>query len=94
MNPSTEEMLAVVEAVNAAHVILLPNNRNVRLAAEQVARLSSKRVSVLPTTSMPQAIAAMMAFSAGEPAEKCSTPCAVPCNRCAPGNHVPCETRR
>ena len=70
MNPSTEEMLAVVEAVNAAHVILLPNNRNVRLAAEQVARLSSKRVSVLPTTSMPQAIAAMMAFSAGEPAEK------------------------
>lgn len=70
MNPSTEEMLAVVEAVNAAHVILLPNNRNVHLAAEQVARLSSKRVSVLPTTSMPQAIAAMMAFSAGEPAEK------------------------
>lgn len=64
MNPSTEEMLAAVEAVDAAHVILLPNNRNVRLAAEQVARMSSKPVSVLPTTSMPQAIAAMMAFSA------------------------------
>lgn len=67
MNPSTEEMLAAVEAVTAAEVILLPNNRNVLLAAEQVARLAQKTVHILPTSSLPQAIAAMMAFRSGVP---------------------------
>lgn len=70
MNPSTEEMLAAVEGASAPHVILLPNNRNVRLAAEQVARLSNKEVTVLPSTSIPQAITAMMAFSAERPVEQ------------------------
>lgn len=64
MNPSTQEMLDAVEAVNAPTVILLPNNHNVMMAAEQVVRLSEKQVFVLPTDSMPEAVAAMMSFNA------------------------------
>jgi len=63
MNPSTEELLAAVDAVDARQVILLPNNNNVILSARQVTGLSSKEVFVVPTESMPQGIAALLGFN-------------------------------
>src|SRR6266487_3465732 len=60
MNPSTEELLVAVDAVDARQVILLPNNSNVILSARQVTGLSSKEVFVVPTESMPQGIAALL----------------------------------
>ncbi|HXZ04578.1 MAG TPA: DAK2 domain-containing protein [Ktedonobacteraceae bacterium] len=63
MNPSTEELLAAVNAVDARQVILLPNNSNVILSARQVSGLSHKDIFVVPTESMPQGIAALLAFN-------------------------------
>jgi DAK2 domain fusion protein YloV len=63
MNPSTEELLAAVIAVDARQVILLPNNSNVILSARQVSGLSNKEVFVVPTESMPQGIAALLGFN-------------------------------
>src|SRR6266702_4595257 len=63
MNPSTEELLAAVDAVDAKQVILLPNNSNVILSARQVTGLSSKEVYIVPTESMPQGIAALLGFN-------------------------------
>jgi len=63
MNPSTEELLAAVNAVDASQVILLPNNSNVILSARQVSGLSEKEVFVVPTESMPQGIAALLGFN-------------------------------
>jgi len=63
MNPSTEELLTAVNAVDAAQVILLSNNSNVILSARQVSGLSDKEVFVVPTESMPQGIAALLGFN-------------------------------
>ncbi len=63
MNPSTEELLAAVNTVDARQVILLPNNSNVILSARQVCGLSDKEVFVVPTESMPQGIAALLGFN-------------------------------
>jgi len=63
MNPSTEELLAAVEAVVAMQVILLPNNSNVILSARQVLDLSKKEVYIVPTETMPQGIAALLGFN-------------------------------
>ncbi len=62
MNPSTENMLAAVEQVPYEEVLLLPNNKNVILAARQVGALTAKQVHVLPTSSVPQGVAALVAF--------------------------------
>jgi len=63
MNPSTEDFLKAIEKADADHYILLPNNKNIILAAEQAAQLSEKSVSVISTRSIPQAISALMEFS-------------------------------
>jgi DAK2 domain fusion protein YloV len=62
MNPSTKELLLAVEAVPSKQVILLPNNKNIVLTAEQVHSLTKKKVKVIPTKSIPQGIAALLAF--------------------------------
>lgn len=62
MNPSTQDLLRAFANLPVADVILLPNNKNIQMAAEQAASLSDKRVRVLPTRNMPQGIAAMLAF--------------------------------
>ena len=64
MNPSVGQILEAVTAANAEHVIVLPNNPNVRLAAENAASESSKNVRVVPTASVPEGIAAAFAFDA------------------------------
>ena len=63
MNPSAGQLLDAVRKANAAHTILLPNNSNIVMAANQAAELSEGRVSVVPTKSVPQGIAAMLAFN-------------------------------
>ncbi|TMC06405.1 MAG: hypothetical protein E6J41_18870 [Chloroflexi bacterium] len=62
MNPSTQDMLLAVERLPYQHVLLLPNNKNVVLAASQVGDLTGKSLEVLPTHTMPQGIAAVVAF--------------------------------
>jgi hypothetical protein len=62
MNPSTADLLAAVDATAADEVVLLPNNSNVVLAAEQAARVAGKPVQVVPTTSIPAGLAALVAF--------------------------------
>jgi DAK2 domain fusion protein YloV len=64
MNPSTEEILAAVEACPSPEVIILPNNKNVVMAARQAAGHSTKAVKVVPTTSVPQGVAALLALNA------------------------------
>jgi len=63
MNPSTEDLLAGVESLPAEEVLLLPNNSNILMAAEQTRELTSKTVHVVPTRSIPQGIAAMVSFN-------------------------------
>ena len=62
MNPSTEDMLNAIEHVNAKTVFILPNNKNIIMAAEQAVHLSEeKKVIVVPTKTIPQGISAMLA---------------------------------
>ena len=63
MNPSTQDLLEAVERLPAERVILLPNNGNIILAAEQARELSEKPVAVVPSTSIPQGIAALLAIN-------------------------------
>jgi fatty acid kinase len=62
MNPSTQDMLTAIESVPYDEVILLPNNRNVILAAKQVLGLTKRKVHVIETHSVPQGVAAVVAF--------------------------------
>ena len=63
MNPSVQEILQAVELVPSQKVILLPNNKNIILAVSQVPSLTSKEVAVVPTRTVPQGIAALIAFN-------------------------------
>jgi len=62
MNPSTAELVAALEPLAAPEAVLLPNNSNVVMAAEQAARAAGKPVEVVPTDSIPAGIAAMVVF--------------------------------
>lgn len=62
LNPSTAELLAAVEAVNAQQVVVLPNNKNIIPVAQQLDALTSKTVFVVPTKSMPEALAALVLY--------------------------------
>jgi DAK2 domain fusion protein YloV len=70
MNPSTAELVAAVEAVDADEVLLLPNNANVILSAEQAAALASRAVVVVASDSIPAGLAAMVAFDPDLSAEE------------------------
>jgi hypothetical protein len=63
MNPSTEDLLNAVESVPTDDVIILPNNKNIVLAAEQAKALSAKSVEVVPTITVPQGVAALLALN-------------------------------
>jgi len=62
MNPSTQEIMASFEDLPAQSVIILPNNKNILLAAQQAVELSVKNVAVVPSVSVPEGIAAMFAY--------------------------------
>lgn len=66
MNPSTEDILNAVDKINADHIFVLPNNKNIILAAEQAAKLSEeKKLHVIPSRSVPEGISAMFCFEHG-----------------------------
>lgn len=63
MNPSTEDLVKAVEKINAEHIYILPNNKNIILAAEQVSTiLEEQPITVLRSTTIPQGISALIAF--------------------------------
>ena len=63
MNPSTDDMLSAIEKVNADVIYILPNNKNIILAAKQAANLTKdKKIVVIPTKTIPQGIEAMISF--------------------------------
>lgn len=66
MNPSTEDILDAVNATPAEHVFVLPNNKNIIMAAEQVIPLADKKVSVLHTKTIPQGLTAILNFDPDE----------------------------
>jgi len=63
MNPSTEDIVKAIEEVNAKTVFVLPNNKNIIMAAEQAAEVSSNQVIVIPTKTVPQGMSALLAFN-------------------------------
>ncbi len=63
MNPSTQDFLEAIDSILAEEILLLPNNKNIILAAQQAANVSTKPCMVVETTSIPQGIAALMAFN-------------------------------
>jgi uncharacterized protein len=67
MNPSTEELLQAVERIPVDQVIILPNNKNILLAANQVSVLTGKHVEVVPSRSVPQGLAALSVFNRDVP---------------------------
>ncbi|MDD3744942.1 MAG: DAK2 domain-containing protein [Anaerostipes sp.] len=70
MNPSTEDMLNAIEQVNAKTVFILPNNKNIILAATQAKELvEDKEIIIIPTTTVPQGISALVMFEATEDAK-------------------------
>ena len=62
MNPSTQDIADAITSANAKKVIVLPNNKNIQMAAEQAAELSEADVAVVPTRTIPQGISAMLVF--------------------------------
>ena len=69
LNPSTQELLDAVEHMNAQQVVILPNNKNIIPVAQQVDGLTKKEVRVVPTCSMPEALAALVAYDPEASAE-------------------------
>ncbi|MGV8082693.1 MAG: DAK2 domain-containing protein [Coriobacteriia bacterium] len=66
MNPSTQELLEAIESVNAEKVIVMPNNKNIVMAANAAASVASKPAVVVPTTCVPQSFSAMLAYDGDE----------------------------
>ena len=69
MNPSTDDILKAIEATPAKTVFVLPNNKNIIMAAEQAIPLSSRNVIVIPTRTIPQGVSAMLNFDPDADAE-------------------------
>lgn len=63
MNPSTQDLLNAINKVAAEQALVLPNDKNVILAATQAKQLSSKQIEVIPTRTVPQGLAALLAFN-------------------------------
>ena len=63
MNPSTEELLSTIDEINADEIIILPNNSNIILAAQQAQKISERKISIVPTKTIPQGITAMLSFN-------------------------------
>ncbi|MEL7597351.1 MAG: DAK2 domain-containing protein, partial [Clostridiaceae bacterium] len=63
MNPSTQDIIECINKINAKNIFVLPNNKNIIMAAEQAAKISEKNVIVIPTKTIPQGITAVTAFN-------------------------------
>ena len=69
MNPSTQDMMECISKLNAEHIFILPNNKNIIMAANQAAEIADKDVRVIPTKSIPQGITCITMFNPEEDAE-------------------------
>lgn len=69
MNPSTQDILSSINEVDAENIIVFPNNKNIIMAANQAKELSEKKVYVIPTTTIPQAITCLAEFDYDSEAE-------------------------
>lgn len=65
MNPSTEDIVKAINEVNAKNVVILPNNKNIIMAAQQAAEVSDQEVIVIPSKTVPQGMSALLAFNPG-----------------------------
>lgn len=63
MNPSTQDIMECIAKLNADHIFVLPNNKNIIMSANQAAEISDKDVRVIPTTSIPQGITCVTMFN-------------------------------
>ena len=63
MNPSTQDILDAVNKINAEHIFIMPNNKNIIMAANQATEISDKDIRVVPTTTIPQGIACATMFN-------------------------------
>lgn len=63
MNPSTQDIIECINKINAKNIFVLPNNKNIIMAAEQAAKISEKNIIVIPTKTIPQGITAVTAFN-------------------------------
>lgn len=64
MNPSTQDIVECINKINAKNIIILPNNGNIIMAAQQASKLSEKNIIVIPTKTIPQGITAITLFNA------------------------------
>lgn len=69
MNPSTQDIVKAVEEANAEYIFILPNNKNIIMAANQAKEISAKEVYVIPTKTIPQGVAALTTFNPEADAE-------------------------
>lgn len=70
MNPSTEDILKAIEEVNAEQVVILPNNKNIFMAADQAAEVADIPVAVVPSKTVSQGMTAMLAFNGDQSLEE------------------------
>ncbi len=71
MNPSTEDLVSAVENVNADNIIILPNNKNIIMAAKQVADVvTDKKIHVIDTVNIPQGIMSLITYNVSDDIEK------------------------
>lgn len=63
MNPSTQDILEAIDTINAEHIIIFPNNKNIIMAANQAAEISDKDIRVIPTKTIPQGITCITMFN-------------------------------
>ncbi len=70
MNPSTEDIVKAIESINADHVYILPNNKNIIMAAEQASDVIENPVTVIPSKTIPQGLTALLSFNPAAPASE------------------------
>jgi len=70
MNPSTEDILNAIKEVNAEKIMILPNNKNIVMASEQAAEMADGEIVVIPSKTVPQGMAALLAFNPSATLEK------------------------
>ena len=63
MNPSTEDIVKAIESINADHIYILPNNKNIIMAAEQASEVMERPVTVIPSKTIPQGLTALLSFN-------------------------------
>ncbi len=86
MNPSTDDILKAIEATPSEYVFVLPNNKNIIMAAEQAVPISTKKVIVIPTRTIPQGITAMLSFDPDADSEANAIEMAAACKRVSTGS--------